>query len=102
MAGIGAVAILVGATLVGLRIAHAPPFVRYVRMPRVLGMAESAAVGRVKAAGLEVRIVSLRRSIPSSVSHHVLGVSNSPNERLARGSTVTLYVAIRRAKGRKG
>jgi beta-lactam-binding protein with PASTA domain len=60
-------------------------------------MKEADAARRVRDAGLEVRVVSLRRSIPSSLSHHVLGASNAPNERLAKGSTVTLYVAIRRA-----
>ena len=97
LAGVAIVVILVGVALGALRLAHAPPFVQYVRVPRVLGMKEADAARRVRDAGLEVRVVSLRRSIPSSLSHHVLGASNAPNERLAKGSTVTLYVAIRRA-----
>jgi PASTA domain len=96
-AGIAVVAILVGVTLGALRVAHAPPFVQYVHVPRVLGMPEAAATRTVRDAGLEVRIVSLRRSIPRSLSHHVLGVSDAPDERLAKGSTLTLYVAVRRA-----
>ncbi|HET8751701.1 MAG TPA: PASTA domain-containing protein, partial [Gaiellaceae bacterium] len=67
-------------------------------VPRVLGMPEGAAIQRVRSAGLEVRVVSLRRSIPRSLSHHVLGVSNAEGERLAKGSTVTLYVAIQRER----
>jgi hypothetical protein len=89
--------VVLAVTLGALRLAHAPPFVQYVRVPRVLGMKESDATRRVRDAGLAVRIVSLRRSIPSSLSHHVLGASSAPNERLAKGSTVTLYVAIQRA-----
>jgi beta-lactam-binding protein with PASTA domain len=92
--------VVLAVTLGALRLAHAPPFVQYVRVPRVLGMKESDATRRVRDAGLAVRIVSLRRSIPSSLSHHVLGASSAPNERLAKGSTVTLYVAIQRAARR--
>jgi PASTA domain len=99
-AGVAVVAILAGVTLGALRVAHAPPFVQYVDVPRVLGMPEAAATRTVRDAGLEVRIVSLRRSIPRSLSHHVLGVSDAPGERLAKGSTLTLYVAIRRAAHR--
>ena len=96
-AGVAVVLILVAVTLGALRVAHAPPFVQYVDVPRVLGMPQAAATQTVRDAGLEVRIVSLRRSIPRSLSHHVLGVSDAPGERLAKGSTLTLYVAIRRA-----
>ena len=96
LAVVAVVVILLGMTLGALRLAHAPPFVQYVRVPRVLGMQEADATRRVRDAGLDVRIVSLRRSIPTSLSHHVLGVSNPPDERLEKGSTVTLYVAIQR------
>lgn len=99
-AGMGGVVLVVVVALVGLRLAHAPPFVEYVDVPRVFGMPEAAAIQRIKGAGLGVRIVSLRRSIPRSLSHHVLGVSNAPNERIAKGSTITLYVAIRRSAHR--
>lgn len=98
LAGVAVVVVLLGLTLGSLRLAHAPPFVQYVDVPRVLGMPEDAATQRVRNAGLEVRIVSLRRSIPRSLSHHVLGVSNAEGERLAKGSTVTLYVAIQRER----
>jgi hypothetical protein len=90
------VLVLAGATLGGLRLAHAPPFVVYVQAPGVLQMKEVAAVRRVKEAGLRPRVVFLRRDVPRSLSHHVLGVSSSPDERLPKGSTVTLYVVIPR------
>jgi hypothetical protein len=90
------VLVLAAATLGGLRLAHAPPFVVYVRAPSVLQMKEAAAVRRVKQAGLRPRVVFLRRDVPRSLSHHVLGVSSSPDERLPKGSTVTLYVVIPR------
>ena len=93
---VGAVLVLLALTLGGLRLVHAPPFVQSVRVPRVLGMSEAAAIRRLRDAGLNVRILSFRRIIPRSLSHHVLGVSNSPGERLEKGSTVTLDVAIRR------
>jgi hypothetical protein len=93
---VGGVLVLVAATLAGLRLAHAPPFVVTVRVPRVLNLTEAAATKRIKKAGLEARIVNLRRDVPRSLSHHVLGVSNAPSERVAKGSTVTLYVVIAR------
>jgi hypothetical protein len=91
---VGGVLVLLVLTVAALRLAHAPPFVQTVQVPRVLGMTEKAAVRRVTSAGLKARIVTLRRSIPHSLSHHVLGASSTPSERLERGSTVTLYVAI--------
>jgi hypothetical protein len=94
VAGAGGVLVLLALALAALRLVHAPPFVQTVQVPRVLGMPEAAAVRRVTGAGLKARVVTLRRSIPHSLSHHVLGASSTPRERLAKGSTVTLYVAI--------
>jgi PASTA domain len=92
--GVLVVLVLVAATLGGLRLAKAPPFVPSVRVPRVLGMSEAAAIRRLRDAGLNARIVSFRRDIPRSLSHHVLGASSAPGDRLTKGSTVTLDVAI--------
>lgn len=94
LGAVGAVFVLLAATLGGLWLVQAPPFVPSVQVPRVLQMREATAVGRVKEAGLHPRVVYLRRNIPLSLSHYVLGVSNAPSERIAKGSTITLYVAI--------
>lgn len=99
VAGLGAVLVLVALTFGALRLAHAPPFVPSVRVPRVMGMEEAAAIRRLEAAGLKVRVLHYRRSIPSRMSHRVLGVSHpagtpSFGERLAKGSTITLYVLV--------
>jgi hypothetical protein len=93
---VGGVLLLVAATLGGLRLAHAPPFVQFVRVPRVLNLPQALATRRVREAGLAARVLYLRRSVPRSLSHYVLGVSNAANERVAKGSTVTLYVVIPR------
>jgi hypothetical protein len=98
--GAGGVLALLALTFLGLRFAQAPPFVPSVRVPRVLHMQEAAAIRRMRDAGLNVRTLSFRRSLPSSLYHRVLGVSNAPNERLARGGTVTLYVAEPRRAAR--
>jgi hypothetical protein len=94
--GVAGVLVLAALTLGVLWVAHAPPFVQKVQVPRVLNLPEAAAIRRIEDAGLKVRIVSLRRRIPRSLSRHVFGVSNTPDERIAKGSTVTLYVAVRR------
>jgi hypothetical protein len=93
---VGGLLVLVVLTIGALRVAQAPPFVPYVRVPRVLEMPEAAATRRVRDAGLNTRIIILRRSIPRSLAHHVLGVSSAAGERLAKGSTVTLYVVVPR------
>lgn len=93
------VLVLVAAALAGLRLVHAPPFVPSVRVPYVMNMPEGAAARRVRAAGLKVQILSVRRDLPRSLFHRVLGVSGVAGEELAKGSTVTLYVAIPHAHG---
>jgi hypothetical protein len=91
--------LLVAGTLGGLRLAQAPPFAPTVRLPHVMNLPEAAAVKRVKEAGLDVQVISVRRDLPRSLFHRVLGVSGVAGEQLAKGSTVTLYVAIPRAHG---
>lgn len=105
-AGLATVVVLAAATLGALRVAHAPPFVPSVRVPRVMGMQEAAAISRLENAGLKVRVLHFRRSIPGRLSHRVLGVSHpagtpSAGERLARGSTITLYVLVPRTSAKK-
>jgi hypothetical protein len=104
--GLAAVVVLAAVTLGALRLAHAPPFVPSVRVPRVMGMQEAAAIRRLEDAGLNVRVLHFRRSIPGRLSHRVLGVSHpagtpSAGERVAKGSTITLYVLIPRAAEKK-
>ena len=101
VAGLAAVLVLAALTLGALRLAHAPPFVSYVRVPRVMGMRDVVAVQRLKNAGLKVHVLLYRRSIPGRLSHRVLGVSHPAGtppagERLAKGSTITLYVLVPR------
>ena len=96
-----AVLVLVALTVGALRLAHAPPFVSMVRVPRVMGMRDTAAIRRLRDAGLNVRVLLYRRSIPGRLSHRVLGVSHPAGtppagERLAKGSTITLYVLVPR------
>jgi hypothetical protein len=107
-AAVGLVALLALAALTvgALRLAHAPPFVPSVRVPRVMGMRETAAIRRLEAAGLHVRVLHFRRSIPGRLSHRVLGVSHPAGtppagERLAKGSTITLYVMVPRTSAKK-
>jgi hypothetical protein len=95
--GLAAVVVLAALTVAALRLAHAPPFVQMVRVPRVMGMRDAVAIQRLKAAGLKVRVLLYRRSIPGRLSHRVLGVSHPAGtppagERVAKGSTITLYV----------
>lgn len=94
-----AVLVLAALTVGALRLAHAPPFVSYVRVPRVLGMQDTVAIQRLRDAGLNVSVLLYRRSIPGSLSHRVLGVSHPAGTppagfRLAKGSTITLYVLV--------
>lgn len=93
---VGGLLLFVAATLGALRLAQAPPFVPTVQVPRMLHMRETAAIRRARAAGLRPRVVYARRDLPHSLYHHVLGVSKSPGERVSKGSTITLYVAISR------
>lgn len=93
-------------TLGALRIVHAPPFVLSVRVPRVIGLREEAAIRRLTNAGLRVRLVRYRRSVPGVLSDSVVGVSHpagSPaaGERLPKGSTITLYIVINRNSAKK-
>jgi PASTA domain len=94
---LAAVILLLALTLGALRVAKAPPFVPMVRVPRVMDMPEAAAVQRLKAAGLRVRLLAYRRSVPRNLFHRVLGVSHPAGtpawgELLPKGSTITLYV----------
>jgi len=103
--GLAAVLVLAALTVGALRLAHAPPFVPSVRVPRVMGMQEAAAIRRLEDAGLNVRVLHFRRSIPGRLSHRVLGVSHpagtpSAGERLAKGSTITLYVLVPRGSAK--
>ncbi|GEM_PF-4860703 len=100
-AAVGLALGLLAAAAAGLWLAQAPPFVPTVRVPRVLTLEEAAAVRRLEKAGLRARVVSLRREIPRSLARRVLGVSEPPGERVPRGSTVTLYVALPREKPRR-
>jgi len=105
-AGLGVALVLAALTVGALWITHAPPFVRMVRVPRVMGMRDTAAIRRLKDAGLNVRVLLYRRSIPGRLSHRVLGVSHPAGtppagERLARGSTITLYVLAPRRPAKK-
>jgi hypothetical protein len=100
--GLGAVAVLAALTLGALRVAQVPPFVRSVRVPAVMGMRESAAIRRLEDAGLRVRLVRYRRSIPGVPPRSVVGVSHpvggpAAGERLAKGSTITLYIVLGRS-----
>jgi hypothetical protein len=103
--GVAALLALAAVTLGALRLEHAPPFVQSVRVPRVMGMQEAAAIRRLQDAGLKVRVLHFRRSIPGRLSHRVLGVSHPAGtppagERLARGSTITLYVLVPRTSSK--
>ena len=105
-AGLGVVVVLAALTVGALRLVHAPPFVQMVRVPRVLGLRDTAAIQRLEAAGLHARVLLYRRSIPGRLSHRVLGVSHPAGtppagRRLAKGSTVTLYVLVPRTSAKK-
>lgn len=98
---VGLVCVLgVAALTVGvLRVLQAPPFVPSVRVPRVLGMQEAAAIRRLTDVGLKVRVLRYRRNIPGVLPHSVVGISHSAGspasgERVAKGTTLTLYVVM--------
>jgi hypothetical protein len=106
LAAVAVVLLLVAVTLGALRLAHKPPFVSSVRVPRVMCMRDTAAIRRLEVAGLSVRVLHFRRAIPGRLSHRVLGVSHpagtpSAGERLAKGSTITLYVLVPRGSEKK-
>lgn len=107
VAVLAAVVLVLAVLTVGaLRVAHAGPFVSMVRVPSVLGMRDNAAIQRLEAAGLHARVLLYRRSIPGRLSHRVLGVSHPAGtppagRRLAKGSTVTLYVLVPRTSAKK-
>jgi PASTA domain-containing protein len=86
--------LLFAVTLGALRVARVPPFTSTVRVPRVMDLREGAAIQRLRAAGVNVRVLLYRRSMPSGLFHRVLGVSQPAGTRVAKGSTVTLYVAV--------
>jgi PASTA domain-containing protein len=100
------VLVLAAMTLGALRVAQLPPFVPLVRVPRVIGLQESAAIRRLEDAGLSVRVLRYRRTIPGVLPHSVIGVSHragtpAAGERVARGSTITLYVVVGRKPAKK-
>jgi hypothetical protein len=86
--------LLVALTLAVLRVAQAPPFAPTVLMPPVMQLPERTAVQRLRAVGLNVRVHLYRRSMPSGLFGHVLGVSHPAGASLTKGSTVELYVVI--------
>lgn len=92
--GAGAALVLIAATFGALRLTHAPPFVPHVGVPSVLNLPESVAVRRVEEAGLSARVVYRERNVPRGSAHRVYAESGAPGARLAKGSTLTLYVAI--------
>jgi len=98
-AGLAAVLLLCALTLGALRVAQAPPFAPMVRVPRVMNMPEAIAVRRLRAAGLNVRVILYRRSIPTRLFHRVLGVSHPAGTRASKDSTVTLYVVVQPKRG---
>lgn len=96
-----AVLILAALILGALRVAQVPPFVPSVRVPRVMGMQELAAIRRLEDAGLSVRLIRYRRVIPGVSPRSVVGVSHSAGspaavQRVAKGSTIILYVVLGR------
>jgi hypothetical protein len=66
-----------------------------------MDMRETAAAQRLRDAGLNVRTLHLRRNLPSRLFHRVLGVSDYGSGRVAKGSTITIYVAIPRKAAKK-
>jgi hypothetical protein len=103
--GLAAVLVLAALAVGALRLAHAPPFVEMVRVPRVMGLRDAVAIQRLEDAGLRARVLLYRRSIPGRLSHRVLGVSHPAGtppagERVAKGSTITLYVLVPRTSAK--
>jgi hypothetical protein len=88
------VVVLAALTLGALRVTHAPPFVPMTQIPRVMDMRAAAAIRLLRQAGLNVRPLLLERNLPRRLLHRVLGVSQAAGERAAKGTTITLYVAI--------
>lgn len=97
--GLAFVLVLAALTAGVLRVAQLPPFVPSVQVPQVIGLREAAAIHRLRDAGLRVRLIRYRRSIPGVSPHSVVGVSHpagapAAGERVAKGSTLTLYVVM--------
>lgn len=97
--GLALVLVLAALTVGVLRVEQLPPFVPFVRVPRVIGLQEAAAIRRLKDAGLSVRLIRYWRSIPGVSPHSVVGVSHpagtpAAGERVAKGSTLTLYIVM--------
>lgn len=90
--GLGAVLLVAAAIFGAIRLAQAPAATASV--PRVLNTVQSIAVERLTEAGFKARIVHRQRNIPPTLRNVVYAESGAPGERLAKGSTVTLYVAI--------
>ncbi len=102
----GAVLVCAALALGALRVAEVPPFVPSVRVPPVIGMREAVAIQRLERAGLRVRLIRYRRDIPGVPPRSVVGVSHpadrpAAGERLAKGSTITLYIVIGRSSAKK-
>jgi beta-lactam-binding protein with PASTA domain len=82
------------------------PLVPSVRVPPVIGMREADAIRRLENAGLGVRLIRYRRDIPGVAPRSVVGVSHqagtpAAGERLAKGSTITLYIVMGRSSAKK-
>jgi hypothetical protein len=92
--GLGALLLVVAAIFGAIRLAQAP--VATASVPRVLHTVQSIAVERLTKAGFKARIVHRQRNIPVALRNTVYAESGAPGARLAKGSTVTLYVAIPR------
>lgn len=99
--GLATALALVPATFGALRVAQLPPFVPHVGVPHVMNLPEAAAAQRLRAAGLNVRILLLRRELPKGLFHRVLGATQPAGERVAKGSTITIYVAIPRKPAKR-
>jgi hypothetical protein len=89
---IGGLLILVSATLGALRLSHAPPFVETVRMPMVVNRQEFDAIDQVVRAGLNARVIVRHRHVPVRRANYVYAASTWPGTKIAKGSTVTIYV----------
>jgi transcriptional regulator with XRE-family HTH domain len=90
--GLGALLLVVAVIFGATRLARAP--IATASVPRVLNAVQSIAVERLAKAGFKARVVHRQRNIPFTLRNTVYAESGAPGERLAKGSTVTLYVAL--------